>query len=295
MITAFILVIKFAKKTAVLLINNKIENKYINALFKSDSSFILQNTFAGNIRSSEFSNYQMIVLDELETYSTGLIDEIKRFVSKGGVLVCIPGQNLQVSQLNDLLGALQVGKVQSVVNQPVLLSRINYEHYVYKDVFLKKQDKLSLPEIKSFFNFSANIQSTGRNLLSASDGKPMLVQSNFEKGKVYLFLFPLNSENSDFVSHPIFVPTLYNIASYSQTDEKLYYTVGKDQLIESNLSDLGNEETFHVVDYEQSTDFIPQIAGMGEFGLRLNFLDNIKKANNYYITNNGDTLKKYFV
>ncbi len=279
------------EKTSVLLINNKVVNKYINALFKSDSSFTIQNAFAGNIRSSEFSNYQLIILDELESYSTGLIDEIKRFVSKGGVLVCIPGQNSQVSQLNDLLGTLSVGKVQPVVNQPVQLAKINYEHYVYKDVFLKKLDKLSLPEIKSSFNFSANYQSTSRSLLTASDGKSMLVQSNYEKGKVYLFLFPTNPENSDFVSHPIFVPTLYNIASYSQTDEKLYYTVGKDQLIESNLNNIGNEETFHVVDYEQSIDFIPQIAGMGEFGLRLNFLDNIKKANNYYIINNGDTLK----
>jgi hypothetical protein len=279
------------EKTSVLLINSKAENKYINALFKSDSSFTIQNTFAGNIHSSEFSNYQLIILDELEAYSTGLIDELKRFVSKGGVLVCIPGPNSQINQLNDLLGALNAGKVATFVPQATQISGLNYEHFIYKDVFTKKQDKLSLPEIKTYFNYQANYQTTNRSLLTANNGKIMLNQNNYEKGKVYLFLFSLNNDNSNFVSHPLFVPTIYNIAAFSQSDEKLYYTIGEDKLVESNLTDLGNEETFHVVDYEQNTDFIPQLVGIGEFGLRLNFHDNIKRANNYFIVSNQDTLK----
>ena len=38
-------------------------------------------------------------------------------------------------------------------------------------------------------------------------------------------------------------------------------------------------------------DFIPQVVGMGEFGLRLNIMDNVKMANNYFIVNNEDILK----
>ena len=277
--------------TSILLVNSRLENKYFNALFKSDPGFSIQNTFAGSIRSSEFSNYQVIILDELTSYSTGLIEEITRFVSKGGVLVCIPGLGNDFNGLNDLLRALQAGQFQATVNQQTQLDKINYDHFVFKDVFLKKQDKLSLPEIKNSLRLSPDYRSTNRALLSSSDGKSLLTQSNFEKGKVYVFSFSLNPDNSNFVLHALFVPTLFNIAAFSQSDEQLYYTIGKEQFVEVNINALNNEQSLHIFNYDKSMDFIPQVVGMGEFGLRLNIMDNVKMANNYFIVNNEDILK----
>jgi len=279
------------EKTSILLVNNELENKYINALFKSDSTFIIRNAFLGSIRSSEFSNYQVIVLDELASYSTGLIDEIKRFVSKGGVLVCIPEKTNNYGGLNDLLQVLRAGKYTGMVDQKKQLDKINYEHFVFRDVFLKKQDKLSLPEIKKSLKFSQNYSSTNRGLLYSNDGKPLLLQSNFEKGKIYVFTFSLQPDNSNFVLHSLFVPTLFNIAAFSQADEQLYYMIGSEQFIEVNLKAFSDEQSLHVIDYEKSMDFIPQVSGMGEFGLRLNVMGNIIKANNYFIIDKEDTIK----
>jgi len=278
-------------KTSILLINNKTEDKYINALFKSDSSFTITNTTAGEIRSSEFYNYQLILLNGLESYSSGLVDELKRFVSNGGVLVCIPGFNINLNEYNHLLSELQVGTMQSIDNQQIQLGKINFDHFIYKDVFLKKDDKLNLPEIKNSYPLILSNFSTIRTLLSSNVGKPLLVQSNYEKGKVYTFAFPLAPENGDFVMHPIFVPTLYNIAAFSQSDQQLYYTIGQDHLIDLNIQQSGNEEPMRIVDVEQRTDFIPQFSGIGEHGVRINVRDNISFADNYFIVDGTDSLE----
>ncbi|MDF1550281.1 MAG: BatA domain-containing protein [Bacteroidales bacterium] len=275
---------------SILVINNSAENKYINSLFKSDSTFRIANVNAGGIRTSEFFQYQLIILDGLESYASGLVDELKRFVANGGVLLCIPGENIRLSEYNYLLQQLEVGILQAADNQLTYIGKINYDHFIYKDVFLKKEDKIKLPEIKNSYPMVLGNASSNRILLSSVANKPLLVQNNYLKGKVYTFAFSLLPQNSDFVLHPLFVPTLFNIAAYSQNDEQLYYTTGKAQLIDVNLQQADNEKPIRIVDSENRTDFIPKQSGIGERGLRLNMMDNIVFADNYFILDVQDTL-----
>ncbi len=278
------------KQTSILIIN-KSENKYLNALYKSDSSFVLQNSNTGSLRTSEFPNYQVIILDELDGFSSGLIGELKRFVSNGGVMVCIPGENTNLIELNNLLSSVNANLMNGIVKQVTQLEKINYEHFIYKDVFIKNEDKLILPEIKSYFPVNLSTQSVSNILLSSLSGKPLLIQTNFDKGKVYTFTFPLAIENSDFVVHSLFVPTLYNIAAFSQTYERLFYTIGNDNIIDLNLKPTTGDKSFHLIDLEGKTDFIPQFSGIGEQGIRLNLMKNIVFADNYLLKVNSNNLK----
>jgi len=279
------------KQTSILIVNNKSENKYLNTLFKSDSSFICKNSNTGSLKTSEFSDYQVIILDELEGYSSGLVEELKRFVSHGGVLVCIPGEKTNLNELNFLLSAVNANRLNTIDKQITKIEKINYDHFIYKDVFIKIEDKLILPEIKSYFTVNINNQIVSLVLLSSASGKPLLVQTNFEKGKVYCFAFPLTIENGDFVAHPLFVPTLYNIAAFSQTDERLFYTIGKDNIIDLNLKPSTGDRSMHLFDIAGKTDFIPQLSGIGEQGVRLNLMKNIVIADNYLLKENNNNLK----
>lgn len=278
------------KKKSILLINQSVENKYFNALFKDNDSFNLKNSFEGNVRTSEFANYDLIILDEIKSLSSGLVQELKQFVSNGGVLLVVPGFETNVKELNNMLLQLQSETMNSDNIFSTKIKKINFEHFIYKDVFLKKQDRLNLPDIKKCFTLNAS-QGNTRVLLNSLDEKPLLLHNNFGNGKIYVFAFPLKAENSDFVQHPLFVPTIYNIATFTDFDEKLYYIIGEEQIIDIKIPQKEKDEVFQVVNSDMQVGFIPLVAGVGEIGVRFNLMNNISKAENYYIKSKTDTLK----
>jgi hypothetical protein len=277
------------KRNSIQVINNTSENKYIQALFKNDSSFNIEQIFYGNIKASELFNYQVIILDEPENISTGLQEELKRFVAKGGVLVLMPASNTQIESFNKLMLALKGPLISTFETQEIDVGKINFQHFLYRDVFTKTDNKLNLPHIKSYFNIKPNTSNPFSEVIGSSSGKPLLIQHDFEKGKVYTFCFPLSVSNSDFVVHQLFVPTFYNIAAYSQGNENLYYIAGQDNILDINLKQTGDDKTIHVVNTAADVDFIPYLSGTGEMGLRLDLKNNIKWADNYFLKN-GDTI-----
>jgi hypothetical protein len=268
-------------KTSILAISNKGNNKFIRALFQNDSSFILNQANYGNIKSSEFSEHHVVILDEPEDFPSGLNEELKRFTVQGGVLVIMPGNRTNISELNTLTNSMDGSGLGSFEQQAAEIEKINFEHFIYKDVFIRSNEKLKLPELKSYFNYNFGNQSVAKVLLFSSTAKPLLVQNNYGKGKVYLFCFPLSEDNSDFALHPLFVPTLYNIAAFSQYEEKLFYTIGADKLVDLKINKISVPQAVSLSNEDKSIDFIPFYAGQGESGLRFDFKDNIRIADNY--------------
>lgn len=279
------------KVTSVLVINSKIENKYIQSLFLNNPAFVVDQTFYGKLKNSEFQNYQVIFLDEPENISTGLADEFMQFVAQGGVLVILPGIGTQIADINKLMALLNGPVFNSYESQPSGIGSINFDHFIYRDVFVKKEDKLNLPGLKSYFDLNINSKKLFYTMLSSISDKPMLIQHNFEKGKVFTFCFPVSESNSDFVLHPLFVPTIYNIVSYSQADENLFYTIGKDNIIDIKLRRSNKDKTIHVVNPESKVDFIPQLSGLGEKGVRVNLMNSIGEANNYFLKDDDTVLQ----
>lgn len=282
---------KINTQTSILIINNKAENKYLNTLYKSDSSFIIKNTSSFSLRTSEFSNYQVIVLDEPESLSSGLAKELNRFVYNGGVLICLPGEKSNINELNPFFASIDANSLNAIEVQETLIDKINYNHYIYKDVFSKTEEKLLLPKINKYFPVNINSKIVTNILLESSSEKALLVQTKYGKGKLYTFTFPLNLENTDFVLHSLFVPTLYNIAAYSQLDDRLFYTIGRDNIIDISMKPLSGDKTMHIADSEGRTDFIPQFSGIGEMGIRLSLMKSIVFADNYHLKENNQIIQ----
>jgi hypothetical protein len=279
------------KQTSILVINNKSENKYIQALFKNDSSFIVDQVLLGNIKMSEFAKYHVIMLNELEDISTGLIEELNRFVLQGGELVLLPSTNTQFADINKLLSIMGGVQFASYENQETEIGKIEFQHLIYRNVFVKTDEKLKLPYLKSYFTINSHSSVVYNILLSSISGKPLLLQNNFGKGMVYTFCFPLSVSNSDFVLHQLFVPTFYNIAAYYKGTDNLYYIIGKDNIIDFNLKQIGENQTIHLVNSSSDVDFIPYLSGAGERGIRLDLMNNILLADNYFLRS-SDTLLK---
>ncbi len=285
-----------AEKVKLLIINHQEENKYLNALFNEDEYFSVTNFLENNIITSEFKNYHVIILNGLHGLSTGLIQALVNFTANGGTVLFIPDFNGNKESYNQFLGNINSNFISHVDSQRTMIQNVNYQHEIYTNVFQKIENQVDLPVLLKHFVLSNQTQTSEQAILSTQNQHKILSVVPYEKGRVYTLAVPLDADYSNFVKHPLFVPTIYNIALYSQTSATIYYTIGEDEIVELSTAKYQppaattiNDENniLHITALDGSFEFIPQqTATIGESILRLNMQGNINQAGNYIVRTN---------
>ena len=214
-----------SKPINVLSIGDASKNGYLKKLYNGDE-FIYKNVNLNQIDFSTFERQGLIVLNEINTYSSALIQNITRYLDSGGYLIFIPSSNSK----SDLLNSLGL-KATETNNGPIRLTGINYSHPLLNNVFERQVSNFDYPEFKSHFRLS---QYSSR-VLSLENGNPFLVNKN----NIYAFSSPIS--NSNFTQSSLIVPIFYNIAKVSQGLDSGYYTVGKPNKIPVDISILKDD------------------------------------------------------
>jgi hypothetical protein len=277
------------KQTKILLISKNATNKYIDALFAENKDFNLDFERIGSIKTSVFNNYQLIVVDEQEELSSGLQQELATFINKGGSLVFIPSAQANLSTYKQFFALLKTGTFSMLDSTETEIGEINYQHYIYRKVFKKINKKLNLPTVKMHYKTSRTQINTNKTLLRAINGDVLLSQGNYGKGKFFVFSFPLNIENGNFLEHQLFIPTLYNIAAYSQSQNDIYHIIGQAKQVDINLN-ITNNKVVQIVDKKATFEFIPKIIATGTGSVKLDMMNQLSKADNFFIISGNDTL-----
>jgi len=90
------------KNINVLLISDK-PNTYTEKVFSVDTYFTLTRTGITKLKMSEFKKYDIIILDNVYQFSTGLISELKKFTAEGKSIILIPEVSINlIEKYNDL-------------------------------------------------------------------------------------------------------------------------------------------------------------------------------------------------
>ena len=206
------------KRQKVLTIGSVTNNQFLTKIFTKDEFILTQNEFSG-INFSLFNSQHLIILNEIESLSEALIQNIKSFSQKGGTVVCIPATNVNPKIYNRITPVFN-----TETRIKTRLTNINFSHPILKNVFEKKVTNFQFPTFKQHFLLE-NFQSV---ILSFENGNPFLVhQPNY-----YVFSGSLSIENSNIKQSPLIVPTLYNIAKNSLKNSISYYSIGIQNKIE---------------------------------------------------------------
>ena len=134
------------------------------------------------------------------------------------------------------------------------------EHAVYKNVFDKtalKNTNIDLPKVFSHYVFSKITRSDEEYLLKLQNGDVFLSSYGIGKGMAYIAAVPLNQDFSNFTKHALFVPTLYMIGVNSQSHQPLFYTLGKDESIETTRV-IAGDNVYHIKNETSDFDVIPE-------------------------------------
>ena len=274
---------KVAGQLNILSISDQAKNKYVNALFSDDNYFNVSHAVDNNISFSKFAGYHLIIISNLRQLSSGLIQELDKYLANGGSVLFFPALDGDINSYNQMFSRFATNEIQTLDTHKTKVSRIDFEHPLFNEAFRKVDPKMDLPKVFKHFVFESQTRTSDEKILETIEGHSFLHDVKYAKGNLYVSAVPLDNESSNFTSHPIFVPAVYNMAFNSQGNTNLYYTLGRLDQVHINLSDNLEKKTIHIIDTKGKFDLIPtwQSSAMAS-GLNLN--DEIIEAGNYYFT-----------
>jgi hypothetical protein len=232
-------------------------NRNIEAAFRANSYFRHEALSFGKLDYSRLPEYELIVLADLPTVSSGLSAELAQYVKNGGNLLVFPAHNADLSAYNALCDALRANRYGAFDPTVRTAASLNYDEFVFRDVFEQRRDNLKLPTTKGNFKLLRTADSREEELVRYRDGGALLVKNSVERGNLYLCAAPLDGQWSDLSRHgEVFVPMLYRMGLARGFHAPLAYFIGRDNVIETPFVAGTNERVFKLKG--SGEEFIPE-------------------------------------
>ena len=267
----------------VLSINSNGSNPYISRLFSNKNEITLTNMQEKSIDFNDFGKYSLIILNALTEFSSGLASELSRFCENGGSVFIIPSQTMNLSSFESSMKALNLPYYSELVMNENKVSIINQQNKLYKGVFSSQVDNMEMPSVKKYYRLSWSTKTPRESIMKFQNQEDFLLVSQKANSKIYILATNLTEDFTDFVSQALFVPTMWNMALFSQFVSKPFHFLTDSKPIDiSKIKDINQATILNVVSSDNSISFIPElIKDNQKFSIDIHNQTN--KAGNYNI------------
>lgn len=258
------------------------------SVFGDDPYFTLTSVNEGNVDYGQLPNQQLVVLNQCDELSTGMISELQRFLQNGGSVLMLPSYSGKPETYNQLLTPLTSAAFGALFNSTLKADRINWEHYIYKDAFERPDGNIEMPVVNRFYELQAGARSSLEPMLTLQDGHLFLASAAIGAGRLYVCAAPLRAEDSNFIRHSFFPASLLRMAEFSQSSAPLAYTTGTTEAIVLRNLQMPGESTFRLRNPKGGDEVIPEHRNAGG-NVEIFVKDAQLQAGNYELLS-GDSL-----
>lgn len=279
----------------VLAINGGSENRFLNALYSQDSSVKLSNMNEKSLDYGRLSQFDLIILNEIPGISTGLAEEIKRYVTNGGTILILPAANADLVSYNSFLSSINSPSYQKIDTSDTKVVRLSEESYLLRDVFEKQTGKqiigpnTDMPGVYKHFPIIFSSAMLTVPLMGMLNGREFLTLSNSGLGQVLQFTVPLDPAFSNFPQQALFVPVLYNIALISHPSHNLYNFIGDNKGIRIGTGFPIGEKIYEIKSLTGDFEMIPQIGNAGNM-VNIFVGNQVPVAGNFELVNDTNVI-----
>lgn len=278
------------KSVELICVNQETENRYINHLFSDEQYFKLNNSSKSQFHQEDLSKTRLIILNQLKGMQSGFRQKISHFINKGGRVLIIPNEKNNDSN-NELLSELGSAQFMQIDSLTKRVANIELDADIYKEVFDKLKDDARLPLIFRHYKLSKSEKQINIPLWKSKSGENLFSQTSVGEGKLYISTFTFDPKWTNAIKHPLFVPSLINIALNNKSHTPLYFNLNsKEYALANGLSQNREKAIFHIENKTLGIDLIPEQITHFDKGLLLNTHGQIKKAGNYFISQSQQIL-----
>ena len=273
----------------VLNIQGKKATDAVRMFYTGDSLFHFVEQAENRIDYSSFPKYQVIILNGLENYSSGLLMELEKYTKKAGALVVIPANEISAAEMKPLNDKLGLSAFTSLDTANAKLHWMDVESTEFNNVFdldgktFKLPDNVDLPYFRQHWMLKSNNHSQSIDLIKYDDGGSFLRKYHHNQSNVYQFTAAFNEQNSNITAHALFVPIMYNLAMQSQQQSQLYYNMGQENIIDLNASVKTLNEIFSISAVGHDLEFIPGVIHTNGLNALIVDANSVNTAGNYRV------------
>ena len=166
--------------STVSVIYDKEPNRFLTALYGKDSVFTYQPMSYQQVNYTQLRQSDIIVLSEVPTISSGLADELNKFVKAGGTLLVFPSAKADNS-VNNLLQSLNAGRYGNLVKSSLKCKMLNRESIYFKGALETDDGRIDMPQTLQHFAISGG-NNGSEIIMVLEDNSPLLVAYPFESG-----------------------------------------------------------------------------------------------------------------
>lgn len=274
----------------ILSVNSQSPNPFIQKLFSNTPELNLVNINDKSIDFSEFNKYSLIILNSLKTLPSGLVSELKNFRQNNGDMIIIPDNQLDLNSFSNAMREMSLPYYSKLNERENRVMIIDDNNSLFKDVFTSKEKDMEKPVSKRYFSLSQAKTLSNQVLFEFENKESFLSLSQDKDSKVYIFTSNLSSDNTNFVSQALFVPTLWNMALFSQKIPQTFYFLSGDNNIDITSSvNSTNLEVLHIKSLDNKVSVIPQITKANN-RIMINPINTPLKSGNYNIYNKEELI-----
>jgi hypothetical protein len=277
-----------AKQINIVQVNGSKPNNDLETFFKNDQFFKHTVINQSQIKLSELTKADIIILNEVEQLTVGLFQELNKLINNGISLVIFPAPAYSASDLS-ILNSLNLNFNNTTDTGNFILENPDYKNPFFQSVFelkkIKRNEKLNLPQIRYKYTLTPSAAGTQR-ILNFLSGDPFLIKKSIGKGQVYAFASPLKNQYNSLSRHALFVPIMYQISFSSLPNPTLYYIIGENNLRYVKTNTTNTDQTLKLVNPLTQQTFIPQQKIINnQIELFINS-STASEPGNYHIINN---------
>lgn len=230
-------------------------------LFGRDSVVELDRQRRGEMHS--LANYDMVILNEVATMTSGEVQQVAAWVQEGGCVVVVPvaGSEKEAAEsVNSLLVMLGMPTLGHWVERETRAEGVDMSNGLYRGVFNGKSEEMEMPMVRG--HYAVEGQAIYQPIITLADRGKLIVEARAGQGRVYLFTTPLSGGWTDFAGQALFVPTVYNMALYGRSRMAVSHTIGEETVIDLEGDYAGRRQPPMLTDGEDFS-FIPDVRKVG--------------------------------
>jgi hypothetical protein len=273
----------------IAIINGTKASSYAEAIFKTEDFFNVKSYNYLQVDFNYLSTCDLIVLNELDEYSSGLLSEVEKLLKANKVVVLLPADNdkLSVNAFNQRFGLASYAAKTSLSER---IEKLNIHTDLFENIFIgQKNVRLDLPKVQAYLPFN-KLASNPEVLMQLVNGQSVLNRYSIYNGIVYQFAFPLKPEYSELPKHALVVPMFLRIGTIHHSADQVAYTIGNTTNIAIQDAELSEKSKKEIRKNEFS--FIPEIRNInGQYQMYL--ADQLSEEGIYEYLVDGKLQRKY--
>jgi hypothetical protein len=273
-------------------INGAGRNSFLDALYGNDPYFQYRVTTEGQVDYTLLAVQQLVLLNGLKVYASGLQQELIRYMQNGGRVVLLPSEEQDATAIASFTAAAGLPQLNGPVAVNQKIKNLETNHPLMSGIFERGKnapENMDLPLVMKAFQQTSTARSGTQPILKLEDGSVFLSYTAVGKGGCYVLSAPLDPVWTGFQQHALFVPVFLKAALLGASEIGTGKTTGVYAEFTPGDTVLAGDQVFHLVNASTGFDAIAETR-QHTGGTVLSVRDQVRTAGNYSVTAGGNTV-----